>query len=253
METTPDASFADNVKHTLSQGHHLLDGMHVQFPHFKHEHHGSVIDVNKVADRQLTLGQRVADRVASAVGSWPFIIIQSIILAIWLVLNSIAWLSHWDPYPFILLNLALSFQAAYSAPFVMMSQNRQAEKDRLTAQNDYTTDCKGEEEVRHIMDHLDHQDNLILQVVERLQVQNQVIEKQDGQILQIVEQLREQNEYLQKQDKLILQVTERLEAQHQQLQEQRMELLKRLSSFAPEKIRNVIDETTTDTDGRSSD
>src|SRR6266852_8206568 len=129
---------------------HWVEGMHIQFPKFRHEH-PPVIDVNKVADQQMTMGQKVADKVASTVGSWPFIIVQSTILALWLILNSIAWINHWDSYPYILLNLALSFQAAYAAPFVMMSQNRQSEKDRLTAQNDYLINCKGEEEVRFIM------------------------------------------------------------------------------------------------------
>jgi len=75
-------------------------------------------------------GQRVADRFAAVMGSWPFIIGQSIILVAWVVLNIAAWVQHWDPYPFILLNLMLSFQAAYAAPIIMMSQNRQEERDR---------------------------------------------------------------------------------------------------------------------------
>ena len=173
MDITPGADVA-----TPKQAHarnesfkHWVEGMHLRFPTFKHDH-PAVIDVNKVADEQLTMGQRVADKVASTVGSWRFIIIQSVILALWIILNVVAWVSRWDPYPFILLNLALSFQAAYSAPFVMMSQNRQAEKDRLTAQNDYLTDCKGEEEIRHIMEHLDHQDELILRIVKRLEEQH---------------------------------------------------------------------------------
>src|SRR2546425_5345977 len=173
MDITPGADVA-----TPKQAHarnesfkHWVEGMHLRFPTFKHDH-PAVIDVNKVADEQLTGGQKIADKVASTVGSWRFIIIQSVILALWIILNVVAWVSRWDPYPFILLNLALSFQAAYSAPFVMMSQNRQAEKDRLTAQNDYLTDCKGEEEIRHIMEHLDHQDELILRIVKRLEEQH---------------------------------------------------------------------------------
>jgi uncharacterized membrane protein len=80
----------------------------------------------------LTFGQRIADRVAAVMGSWGFIIIQTTILAIWIALNMTAWVQKWDPYPFILLNLALSFQAAYAAPFIMMSQNRQQDIDRKT-------------------------------------------------------------------------------------------------------------------------
>lgn len=167
-------SFASNQ---LDAYKHWFGDIHFKFPTFKHDH-PAVINVNKVADEQLTPGQRIADKVAATVGSWPFIIIQSCILAAWLVLNSIAFIYHWDPYPFILLNLMLSFQAAYAAPFVMMSQNRQAEKDRLTAQNDYVTDCKGEEEIRYIMNHLDHQDELILQIVKRLEEQHQEMRDQ---------------------------------------------------------------------------
>ena len=159
--------------HQLEQDYlHIPERLHhLHFPSFKHAP-SQVIDVNKAADERLTRGDRIADAVAATVGSWRFIIIQSIVLLAWLILNSIAWISHWDPYPFILLNLALSFQAAYSAPFVMMSQNRQAEKDRLTAQNDYLTDTKGEEEIRHILAHLEHQDALIIKIIERLETQH---------------------------------------------------------------------------------
>jgi uncharacterized membrane protein len=90
----------------------------------------------------------------------------------------VALFLHFDGYPFILLNLAMSAQAAFATPLIMMSQNRQAEKDRLTAQNDYQTDCKGEEEIRHIMEHLDHQDALILQIVKRLEEQHQEMREQ---------------------------------------------------------------------------
>ncbi|SRR5712691_11461661 len=168
MDITPNQDMV-----TPKHERHMFEGMHLRFPKFRHEKHPEIINVNEVADEKFTIGQKIADKVAATVGSWRFIIIQSILLAIWLILNSLAWAFRWDAYPFILLNLALSFQAAYSAPFVMMSQNRQAEKDRLTAQNDYLTDCKGEEEIRHIMEHLDHQDDLILQVVTRLEEQHQ--------------------------------------------------------------------------------
>ena len=77
---------------------------------------------------ELTFGAPIADAVAATMGSWSFIIAQSIVLALWIVVNVVAWVEHWDPYPFILLNLALSFQAAYAAPFIMISQNRQAER-----------------------------------------------------------------------------------------------------------------------------
>lgn len=77
------------------------------------------------------LGERVADAVATGMGSWTFIISQSIFVGLWIILNLMAVFGHWDPYPFILLNLLFSTQAAYAAPVIMMSQNRQAAKDRM--------------------------------------------------------------------------------------------------------------------------
>jgi uncharacterized membrane protein len=99
---------------------------------------------------ELTTGQRIADTVAATMGSWTFIIIQSVVLAVWIVLNLIAWSEHWDPYPFILLNLALSFQAAYAAPFIMISQNRQAERDRHQAEEDYRTNVEAEQRIEDL-------------------------------------------------------------------------------------------------------
>jgi uncharacterized membrane protein len=103
----------------------------------------------------LTLGDRVSDGVAATVGSWKFIIIQSVILVIWMVLNVTAFIEHWDPYPFILLNLVLSFQAAYTAPVIMMSQNRQGSIDRLSAQHDYDINIKSELEIELLHQKLD--------------------------------------------------------------------------------------------------
>ncbi len=181
MEMTPNPSGAPQTPKTsfmlpFNEGSMktLFEGIQIRFPRFKHEH-PAIIDVNKVVDGQLTVGDRVADTVAATVGSWPFIITQSIILIAWIAANVILAIYHsaWDPYPFILLNLALSFQAAYAAPFVMMSQNRQATKDRLTAENDYLTDTKGEQEIRNIMEHLDHQDVVIVQMLERIEAHHQ--------------------------------------------------------------------------------
>jgi uncharacterized membrane protein len=104
---------------------------------------------------QLTAGQRIADTVAATMGSWRFIIIQSTILLFWIALNITAWMQHWDPYPFILLNLALSFQAAYAAPFIMMSQNRQQDVDRKEAAADYQINIKAELEIELLHQKLD--------------------------------------------------------------------------------------------------
>jgi uncharacterized membrane protein len=144
---------------------------------YRHDH-PPVRNINEVAAQSMTLGQRVADQVATAVGSWPFIIVQSLLLCVWMAINIYlavmvrshpGFLKSWDPYPFILLNLVLSFQAAYTGPVVMMSQNRQNEKDRLAAQNDYEVNKKAEEEIEVILKHLVHQDNLILEATSRIE------------------------------------------------------------------------------------
>jgi uncharacterized membrane protein len=102
----------------------------------------------------LTKADRVADRVALIMGSWTFIIIQTIIVFFWMILNVVAYLSHWDPYPFILLNLLFSTQAAYAAPIIMMSQNRQNERDRHQALADYETNLKAKAEIEELQLHL---------------------------------------------------------------------------------------------------
>ncbi len=104
---------------------------------------------------RLTMGQRIADRVAATMGSWRFIIVQSLILFFWIVLNITAYVQRWDPYPFILLNLALSFQAAYAAPFIMMSQNRQQDIDRKKAESDYNINVKAELEIELLHQKID--------------------------------------------------------------------------------------------------
>src|SRR5437588_2358692 len=156
MDITPSSDALVQKRTYVHQHEHkgLLEGIHFKFPKFKHEH-PPVIDVNEVADERMTIGQRVADKVASTVGSWRFIIIMSILLLAWLILNSVAWIFHWDSYPFILLNLALSFQAAYAAPFVMMSQNRQQDIDRRSAENDFKVNVKAELEIELLHQKID--------------------------------------------------------------------------------------------------
>jgi uncharacterized membrane protein len=100
-------------------------------------------------------GAKISDSVTSIVGSWRFIIIQSVALVIWMILNSIAFIRHWDPYPFILLNLVLSFQAAYTAPIIMMSQNRQTDLDRSAAKTDYDVNLKAELEIELLHQKID--------------------------------------------------------------------------------------------------
>jgi len=113
-------------------------------------------NVNEVEEEQMTLGQHIADKVADTIGSWPFIITQTLILITWITLNvTLKQSERWDIYPFILLNLALSFQAAYSGPVIMMSQNRQSAKDRLAAEIDHDVNTKAELEVSNLMRHIE--------------------------------------------------------------------------------------------------
>ena len=103
----------------------------------------------------LTWGQRLADRVAATVGSWRFILLQSALIVGWIAWNTQSGSHAWDPYPFILLNLVLSFQAAYTAPAIMMSQNRQAEIDRQQASNDFEVNVKAELEIELLHQKID--------------------------------------------------------------------------------------------------
>ena len=102
-----------------------------------HEKHGESLD----------FGSRLADSVANGMGSWRFIIVQTILVMLWMGLNLVAFVHHWDVYPFILLNLVFSTQAAYAAPIIMMAQNRQNERDRAQAQSDYQTNIDAKLEI----------------------------------------------------------------------------------------------------------
>jgi uncharacterized membrane protein len=124
------------------------------------------MEINKPVEHhhKPTLGQQSADRITCIVGSWKFILIQSFLLVIWIILNVVAWINHWDPYPFILLNLMLSFQAAYTAPIILMSQNRADERDRKKAEADLATDRKAEREIEQIQLKLEEMDKKLAEI-----------------------------------------------------------------------------------------
>ena len=136
-------------------------------------------NVNELHDTSMSGGQRVADAVARNVGSWRFIIIQSCLLAVWITTNLLFAaneyringlnLRAWDPAPFILLNLFLSFQAAYTAPIIMMSQNRQADKDRIAAEHDYHVNIRTEATIGAVLEHLKAQDDVMLAILRQLE------------------------------------------------------------------------------------
>lgn len=102
----------------------------------------------------LSVGDKVSDAVANGMGSWKFIIWQTIIVIIWMALNVVGFIRHWDVYPFILLNLIFSTQAAYAAPIIMMSQNRQNKRDREQAMQDYQTNTEAKAEIEALQVHL---------------------------------------------------------------------------------------------------
>lgn len=107
-------------------------------------------NTNDLILAERTVGQKAADLIAAAIGSWAFIIIQSCLIVVWMVLNTVGFIRHWDTYPFILLNLGLSMQAALTAPIIMMSQNRQTEKDRIENRNDYEVNLRAEAEIMRV-------------------------------------------------------------------------------------------------------
>lgn len=124
--------------------------------------------------QQLTFGQRVADKIADFGGSWTFISSFCVFLGLWIVINAGVLLARpFDPYPFILLNLMLSFLASLQAPVIMMSQNRQEARDRQRAEGDYKVNLKAELEIRHLhekMDYLLHQHTTRLMEVQQIQI-----------------------------------------------------------------------------------
>ena len=111
---------------------------------------------HKIHEESRGLGEKLADSVATGMGSWKFIIIQTIIVAIWMILNAVGWCYHWDTYPFILLNLVFSTQAAYAAPIIMMAQNRQSDRDREQANADYKTNVESKLEIESLILKLDN-------------------------------------------------------------------------------------------------
>lgn len=124
---------------------------------------GGIIDnlLHKKAEKhplfkqKLTFGQRAADKVTTFCGSWTFIFMILVFVGIWIFLNLMAFIQHWDPWPFIILNLALSCLAALLMPTILMSQNRQAQRDRIDAKYNYGVNRKAEREIQNMQKDLD--------------------------------------------------------------------------------------------------
>ena len=135
----------------------------------KHQHdHPPVRDLNRESDRRLTFADRAAADFARLVGSWVFVVAQVAIMAVWVLLNALNLIHPWDRYPFLFLNFILSLEAAVWVSVVLMALNHLQDRDRLRAQHDYELEVKNEEELKALMNHLMHQDEILLQIVNRL-------------------------------------------------------------------------------------
>ena len=145
--------------HRLRQKHRAPDVAHLH-------------PVNLAHFDAATFSEKVADELASAMGSWPFIIIQSLLMVVWVYLN--VWglfVAHWDPFPFILLNLVLSLQATYAGPIVLLAGNRQSKKDRLTLEHAADEADKGEEHINRILIEIRKNTELTLQILKELEAE----------------------------------------------------------------------------------
>jgi uncharacterized membrane protein len=155
----PDASPTDAIVHRLRLRH--------RDPNADHKH-----PVNKAHYDDAPLGARIADRLAAGMGSWPFIIIQSGLLLVWVAINYYGlFVKRWDVYPFILLNLLLSLQATYAGPIVLLAGNRQSQKDRITLEHAADEADKGEEHITRILIEIKKNTDLTLQILRELEAE----------------------------------------------------------------------------------
>ena len=148
---------AQHVKNVLKTEKGELSSLENQVMKSLAEHEILSKNINEEFDQKQTLGEKLADRLATTAGSWRFIIGFTTMLIVWIFINSI--ILYWrpfDPYPFILLNLVLSCIAAIQAPIILMSQNREEAKDRLRSEHDYRVNLKAELEIRHLHEKIDH-------------------------------------------------------------------------------------------------
>jgi uncharacterized membrane protein len=125
--------------------------------------------VNQLIHDEATLGERVADKAAAGIGSWPFLIVQSILIVIWVALNVIGFINRWDPYPFILLNLCFTIQAAFTGPLLLLTGNRQAQKDRLRLEHTAEVAENEEKSTLDILDEIERNTEATLRILDHLQ------------------------------------------------------------------------------------
>jgi len=166
-EVTDGTEAADGTEHLGTAG--VLERLRLKHrdPDADHKHPANVTHYETAS-----LGERLADRLSGLMGSWPFIIVQSLLMVVWVYLN--VWgifVAHWDPYPFILLNLALSFQATYAGPIVLLAGNRQSKKDRITLEHAADESDKGEEQINRILVEIKKNTALTVQILNELEAE----------------------------------------------------------------------------------
>lgn len=126
-----------------------------------------ITSFNRSTRKKRTFGQKAADTLTRWAGSWTFILILTFLLFLWILANVLLVVYRWDPYPFILLNLFLSFMAAYQAPIILMSQNRAADWDRTKAAQDLAVDKKAEAEIRDMQNDLEEIKKMLRKIESR--------------------------------------------------------------------------------------
>jgi uncharacterized membrane protein len=145
------------VREILEKEKYELSSLEENIAQSMREHELTAKNVNTEFDRQLSFGDRVSDHLADFAGSWTFITIFALVFFGWIVINTIVLVTRaYDPYPFILLNLVLSALAAIQAPVIIMSQNRQEERDRMNAEHDYVVNLNAELEIHQLHRKIDH-------------------------------------------------------------------------------------------------
>jgi uncharacterized membrane protein len=154
----------------------------------RHQHdHPPVRDLKRETDRRQTLSERISADFGRLIGSWVFVLAQLGLMVVWVVVNAIGALAHWDGYPFQFLNFVLSLEATLWASLVLMALNRMHDRDRLRAQHDYELDVKSEEETKALMNHLMHQDEILLQIVNRLDRGDREMKRLARRLEQLIE------------------------------------------------------------------
>jgi uncharacterized membrane protein len=156
--------------------------------------------ISRRLHEERTFGERLADNVAEAVGSWRFLIVQTILVMVWIAVNVVGLVRGWDPYPFVLLNLLFSVQAAYTGPVLLLSSNRAAQRDRIMAEHDHVTNEKAEQLVESLMSELLRNSQATLAIAEHLEVHQQALSQHgaslDAKFTDVQNQLAEVEDVL---------------------------------------------------------